>query len=237
MRTFFILLSILAINTAFGQVLKDCSICSKQVIKAEQIKNLSTDDLRFLTNDLFARRGYKFKSQDVDSFYQEKSWYKPISDNNKIVYNDIEKQNIKLFQEKTAEINMDRKNFINELKAFKTAILAKNKSELSSRFGYALDEAEQYNSLTETLKRIDLDDINWSYNTANYKITIDNGDIVMNYGIAIESESFSIRYGSQGGSEFGKLVYPNDQISEGAFLWEFQWKNGRIKFLKMDIAG
>ena len=41
--------------------LKDCATCATQVIDEEQISKLSIDELRFLTNDLYARKGYKFK--------------------------------------------------------------------------------------------------------------------------------------------------------------------------------
>ena len=45
--------------------LKDCATCSTQVIKEQQISKLSIDKLRFLTNDLYARKGYKFKDYEI----------------------------------------------------------------------------------------------------------------------------------------------------------------------------
>ena len=58
--------------------LKDCATCSTQVIKEQQISKLSIDELRFLTNDLYARKGYKFKDYEISNYFNEKPWYKPV---------------------------------------------------------------------------------------------------------------------------------------------------------------
>ncbi len=224
----------------FGQTLENCSTCSTQIIKEEQIKNASIDDFRFLTNDLYARKGYKFKSSDIDSYYSDKVWYKPVTDNNKIVYNAIEKQNIKLFQDKTLAIKRERESLIAELKNFKTSLLTNDTSMLSSKYGYSTtdkDYDKQYIYLKEAFSKINLDDINWSFDRGLYKATIDNGDIVMNYEIWINPDGFVIRYGNQGGTEIGKQLYPNDWITEFTFWWDFEWKNNKIKFVKINMAG
>ncbi|MDF2934178.1 MAG: hypothetical protein K0R36_3509 [Chryseobacterium sp.] len=223
-----------------SQTLENCSNCSTQVVKEEQIKGLSIDEIRFLTNDLFARKGYKFQSADVDNYYSDKVWYKPVTDNNKLIFSDVEKQNVKLFQDRTTEIKKEREKLITELKNFKSAILKKDNSELYTRYGYSTVDKEykhEYKYLTEAVTKINLDDVNWSFDIGMYKVTVDNGDFVMNYEIRISPDGFSIKYGNQGGSEIGKQIYPNDQITEFAFWWEFEWKNNRIKFIKIDMAG
>lgn len=223
-----------------SQTLKDCSNCSTQVVKEEQIKDLNIDEIRFLTNDLFARKGYKFKSADVDNYYSDKGWYKPVTDNHKIVFNDIEKQNIKLFQDKATEIKKEREELITELKKFKSVLLANDKSKLYTNYGYSSIDKEyndQCKYLREALTEINLDDVNWSFDIGMYKVTVDNGDFVMNYEIRISLDGFSVQYGNQGGSEIGKQLYPNDHITEFSFWWEFEWKNNKIKFLKMNMAG
>lgn len=240
MRTIFILILQIFFIQSFGQTLKDCSTCSTQVIKSEQIKNLSIDEIRFMTNDLFARKGYKFKSADVDNYYSDKVWYKAVSDNSKIIFNDIEKQNIKLFQDKTTEIKKEREELITELKNFKSVLLAKDKSKLYTNYGYSTIDKEyndQYKYLMEALTKINLDDVNWSFDIGMYKVTVDNGDFVMNYEIRISPDGFSVKYGNQGGSEIAKQLYPNDQITEFSFGWEFEWRNNKIKFLKINMAG
>lgn len=240
MKNIFFLFILFCCFQTKAQSLKDCSNCSTQTITTEQIKSLSIDEIRFLTNDLFARKGYKFKSADVDNYYSDKVWYKAVSDNNKIVFNDIEKQNIKLFQDKTTEIKKEREELITELKNFKSVLLANNKSKLYTDYGYSTIDKEyndQYKYLTEALAKINLDDVNWSFDIGMYKVTVDNGDFVRNYEIRISPNGFSINYGNQGGSEIGKQLYPNDQITEFSFWWEFERRNNKIKFLKLNMAG
>ena len=240
MKKIIFILLIFSCFKSNAQTLKDCSNCSTQFVKPEQINGLSIEEIRFLTNDLYARKGYKFKSADVDNYYSDKVWYKAVPDNNKIVFNDIEKQNIKLFQEKTTEIKKEREELITELKNFKSVLLANDKSKLYTNYGYSTIDKEyndQYKYLTEALSKINLDDVNWSFDIGMYKVTVDNGDFVMNYEIRISPNGFSVNYGNQGGSEIGKQLYPNDQITEFSFWWEFEWKNNKIKFLKMNMAG
>lgn len=240
MRTLFSVIFLIFYIQSFGQMLKKRSICSSQIIKNEQIKNLSIDELRFLTNDLFARKGYKFKNADVDNYYSNFNWYKPVSDNEKIVYNAIEKQNIKLFQDKILDIKKEREKLITELKYFKSVLLANDKSTLSEKYNYFITDKEykeQYTYLKEAFTKINFDDINWSFNGSMYSITVDNGDSVMNYEIKINPNRFEVKYSGQGGSTISKQLYPNGYTDEFSYWWEFEWKNDKIKYLKMNMAG
>lgn len=236
-RTILILFVILSINTT-AQSLNDCSNCSTQIIRLEQIKGLSIDEIRFLTNDLFARKGHKFQASDIDLYYSEKSWYKPVTDNSKIVYNSIEKQNIKLFQDRTFELKTDREKLISAIKKFKATILTNNKTILMEKFNFpSYDNKEIYNYISATLQRIDINDINWAKNKGLYKVTVDNGDIVMVYEISINKNKISIQYTNQGGTDFGEILYPSDQITEFNYYWTFEWKNDKLKFIEMIVAG
>lgn len=232
----FLILNVIKLQ---AQNLEDCSSCLYNIISQEQVKNLSLDDIRFLTNDLYARKGYKFKSIDIDAYYSDKVWYKPISDNDKIVYNAVEKQNIKFFQNQTFAIRKERELLINELKNLKTTILANDLSTLSSKYSYSTtdDSNEGFIYLKDAFSKIELNDIHWSFDIGLYKVTVDNGDVVIDYEIRITRDGFGIKYGNRGGSEIGKQLYPNDQITEFTFWWNFEWKNNRIRFLKMDAAG
>ena len=82
---YFLMIVLFSLN-ATAQ-LKDCATCATQVIDEEQISKLSIDELRFLTNDLYARKGYKFKDYEISNYFNEKPWYKPVSDNNKTKIN------------------------------------------------------------------------------------------------------------------------------------------------------
>lgn len=240
MKASFISLLLTICIKTFGQTLKDCSTCSINVIKSEQIKNLSIDELRFLTNDLFARKGYVFKNSEIDNYYSDLKWYKRISDNNKVEYNNIEKQNIKFFQDRTLEIKNDRENLIKELKGFKTALMNDDKLVLSNKYNYSIINngyKVQFEYLKMSFRKINLDDINWSFDEGIYDVSIDNGAIVMNYNINLNRKGCNVMYGNQGGSKIGKQIYPNEHITEFTFFWNFEWKNNKLTFIKMDMAG
>ena len=241
MKSLFVLIiSSFLLSSLSAQTLKDCSSCATKLIQVEQIKDLSIDELRFLANDLFARRGYKFSDSNIDSYYSEKSWYKTVANNNKIIFNTVEKQNIKILQDKTTELKAERDKLINELKGFKAALQSNNKSDLQRKYNFETNDIENRKDiayLEKTLEQVNLDDINWSKHKGIYEVTVDNGDYVMNYEISIDREKVNIKYANQGGSEYSELVYPNYMITKYTYLWKFEWKNGRLRFVDFIVAG
>lgn len=50
----------------------------------DSLLNLSKEQLRVFRNEVFAREGYVFASQDLNSFFKTKEWYKP-KDNNGVI--------------------------------------------------------------------------------------------------------------------------------------------------------
>lgn len=64
-----------------AQDLQDFFNCSEKIIQQEQIQNLTIDDLRFLNNNLYARKRYKFSSPNIEHYYTQFDWYKPVKDN------------------------------------------------------------------------------------------------------------------------------------------------------------
>src|SRR6218665_425050 len=106
-KTIFILIAFCCLK-ANAQILTDCSTCSTQVIKQQQIEGLSTEKIRLLTNEIFARNGYQFENSRFQNFFSEKPWYKPKNNNKSITYNEIEKKNIKLFQDRTKELKTEQ---------------------------------------------------------------------------------------------------------------------------------
>ncbi|WP_208685722.1 YARHG domain-containing protein [Flavobacterium sp. SLB02] len=192
--------------------------------------------MRFLTNDLYARKGYKFKSGEIDSYYSDKKWYKPINENEKIVYNTIEQQNLQLFKQRTAELKTDRDKLMNELKIFKATILSNDKVTLKNKYSFTTQN-KQYKNITEALTKLNLEDVNWSKNKGLYSVTIDNGDYVMAYELKIEKNHVTVQYSSRGGSDIAESLYPSEFSDEFSFWWEFEWKNDTLKFIKMNVAG
>jgi len=77
-----------------GQI--DQKIESFEFLKDQELKSKSVDELRLLRNEVFARKGYVFKSTDLQDYFKNKPWYKPdsnlsisITDEEKIYINKI----------------------------------------------------------------------------------------------------------------------------------------------------
>lgn len=66
-----------------GQIFPDSS---SQVIDTARIKALSDTDLKYAINEIYARHGYIFKSEDLKNYYKQFSWYHE-SGSGKPVYN------------------------------------------------------------------------------------------------------------------------------------------------------
>ncbi len=232
-----IFIVILCFNSLSAQNSLDCSKCADQLINPEQIKNLSIDELRFLTNDLFARRGYKFSNESIDFYYSEKNWYKPVSDNSKIVYSETEKRNIKTFQDRTAELLRDREKLTNELKAFQTAFLQNNRQILKSRFNFDSEDVNR-KYLSEVLQKVNIDELKWFKKQGHYINIVDNLEETVGYTVTVSGSSINFIYDYDGGSEEVKDdFYPSPYNQEFTHFWEFEWKNGKLKFIRLNTAG
>ena len=61
--------------------------------------------LRYMRNEILARKGYRFQSDDLRHYFEAQPWYKPVADNNSIKLNIIEQANVQLI--KSAEAMSD----------------------------------------------------------------------------------------------------------------------------------
>ena len=68
-----------------------------------------SSELRLLRNEFFARKGYKFKSDDLNEYFSEYYWYNgEIDDAKKIVLTPLEKEiidTIKVYEKKNGTLN------------------------------------------------------------------------------------------------------------------------------------
>jgi hypothetical protein len=70
-----------------------------RLIDTEEIKNLSAEEMRIARNEIYARYGYVFQSEDLNKYFQSKDWYAPRNNNDNIELTDIQKANIALIQQ------------------------------------------------------------------------------------------------------------------------------------------
>ncbi|HEV8186888.1 MAG TPA: YARHG domain-containing protein [Pyrinomonadaceae bacterium] len=67
---------------------------SKTSIKQAQVQPLAMEDLKLLRGIIFGRHGRVFKDNDIKSYLEEQSWYKPNSDFKNSMLNATERQNL-----------------------------------------------------------------------------------------------------------------------------------------------
>lgn len=65
----------------------------KRVVSEEDIANLTKGQLRLARNEIYARHGYGFKSQDLQTYFSSKSWYHPDPSFDGSL-NEVEKENV-----------------------------------------------------------------------------------------------------------------------------------------------
>jgi hypothetical protein len=80
-------------------------LASKQLLKEEDVSNMTKDDLQTMRNEIFARHGYCFKKKNLREMFEDKDWYIPNTVDVKNDLTEIEKKNIALIKryEKYAE--------------------------------------------------------------------------------------------------------------------------------------
>lgn len=70
-------------------------------LNQEDIRNLSAEELRIARNEIYARHGRRFQSQDLQEYFESKGWYHGTiepSDFKESLLNDFEKKNAELIK-------------------------------------------------------------------------------------------------------------------------------------------
>jgi hypothetical protein len=76
------------------------------------LKGLSLNDLRFIRNEFWARRGRKYTTPGFLANFAWRDWYRPLADQTKVKLNLIEQQNVKLIESMETRL---REKISNEL--------------------------------------------------------------------------------------------------------------------------
>lgn len=74
------------------------SYTSKYPCCACAISFLSTDVMRLMRNEIYARHGWTFKDPKLNSYFKSQSWYKPLGDNSKIKLSEMELLNVAILK-------------------------------------------------------------------------------------------------------------------------------------------
>ncbi|WP_417939188.1 YARHG domain-containing protein [Flavobacterium sp. RS13.1] len=243
MKTIFSLFALFLLQTSFGQILKDCSLCKTQLIKNAQVEGLNIGKIRLLTNEIFARNGYEFENSRFQQYFDNKFWYKSVEDNKKVILNDIERKNIAFFKEVIKKLEDQRKEMILQLKDLKNLINQDKLSDLKTNYNFSYeqqDNTEEKKLLKRVFTKVNLDDINYYKDKGIYKTTEDNGFVQIVYTIYIENDGINISYNYMSHSEIieGFDEY-TDYYSENeySYNWQFKFLKNKLNFVTLMVAG
>lgn len=71
---------------------------SNAIVPSNTMWRFSSDLIRIMRNEIYARRGYVFNSADLKAYFSKQPWYKPLNNNNAVKLNAIESLNIELLK-------------------------------------------------------------------------------------------------------------------------------------------
>ena len=71
---------------------------SKRQLRVSDIEGLTSWDLKVMRNEIYARLGYIFKTDDMKNYFNEQNWYNPRYNNGESMLTALEKKNIKFIQ-------------------------------------------------------------------------------------------------------------------------------------------
>lgn len=78
-------------------------IASLQPLVKEDLAGLSKLELRIMRNEIFARRGLRFKTADMKAHFEKQSWYKGSADNVDDKLTPLELSNVELIKKAEAK--------------------------------------------------------------------------------------------------------------------------------------
>lgn len=95
---FFVLFSLIQV---YAQTSSYCKYPegSNRYLKSADLEGKSLWELKVMRNEIFARHGYKFKSEEMKSYFNKQKWYEPKYDDVTSQLTDIENANIKMIKQ------------------------------------------------------------------------------------------------------------------------------------------
>jgi hypothetical protein len=71
---------------------------SSRLLVPADVEDLQMSDLRIMRNEIFARYGHTFKSEDLKEYFANQDWYVPAVTDATPLLSDLEKKNIEFIQ-------------------------------------------------------------------------------------------------------------------------------------------
>ena len=71
---------------------------SDRPLSIEDVENLNGWELKIMRNEIYARHGYIFRTEEMKEYFKSQRWYEPKYENVDDMLTKVEKQNIKLIK-------------------------------------------------------------------------------------------------------------------------------------------
>ena len=71
---------------------------SKRILRSSDFARLTDWDMKIMRNEIYARHGYIFKTQDMIDYFSQQDWYYPRYNNVNSMLTSIEKRNINIIK-------------------------------------------------------------------------------------------------------------------------------------------
>ncbi len=212
--------------TAFSQGRFDFT---SERLNSSKLSKVCDDELKWMRNEIYARKGYKFSSKEIQAHFENYSWYKPVGNNNQVKLSKTEQDNVTIL--KAEEERRDKR-----AKAIKSYFGELKKGVLSNNSSYALLEGSQRALLIDILNRIQIDEMTFCGQRGLYQVSIDNGLTVGNYYLKVINQDIMLGYRN----DDSLFLNEDEEIETGGFgyWWEFDIDdNNTITYLQQNGAG
>lgn len=245
-RKIFLLIFLLMLCSGIVEAqIESCANCGNRLLNSRDLKDKTKEELSLLRNEIYARKGYRFATDQYSRYFENQDWYKPLASNDEVVLSDIEKQNVDFLKQEEQKLQQQRDFALRDLKELKQA-LNDGDAKIIAKY-LPVDSREEWqeempNYLKSILDRIDLDDIHWNKNCGLYKVSIDNGYYINIYSIRIDKDKIEI-LGTDTASHsenFGDFDDGySDYMSEGetSIIFTFDITDKGIAYKNVMIAG
>lgn len=101
----FLYVVLMVVTSAYGQTTPgQYPQASEKLLTLSDIQEMDEATLKLMRNEIFARYGYIFKSEELKAHFASQSWYKPVSADVTKQLTDIEKKNADLIKRQEQRI-------------------------------------------------------------------------------------------------------------------------------------
>lgn len=71
---------------------------SSRLLTEDDLKGLSSRDLKIMRNEIFARHGFRFQTREMRDYFSNQSWYKPVNDDVSGLLSSVETSNVEFIK-------------------------------------------------------------------------------------------------------------------------------------------